>query len=54
MIQDDALAKEALSLIENANGLLTKSLALVKENPPESTRNFGTRWLKSLVGCSSS
>jgi hypothetical protein len=31
MIQDDAVAKEALSLLENANGLLNKSLALVQE-----------------------
>ena len=31
MIQDDAVAKDAWSLLENANGLLNKSLALVKE-----------------------
>jgi len=31
MIQDDAVAKDALSLLESANGLLTKSLALVQE-----------------------
>lgn len=40
MIQDDALAKEALSLIENANGLLTKSLALVKEKSPGEYEEF--------------
>ena len=31
MIQDDAVAKDVLSLLESANGLLTKSLVLVQE-----------------------
>lgn len=31
MIRDDRIAKDALSLLENANGSLTKSLALVRE-----------------------
>jgi hypothetical protein len=31
MIRNDAVAKDALSLMERANGLLTKSLALVQE-----------------------
>ncbi len=31
MIRDDRVAKDALSLLENANGSLTKSLALVRE-----------------------
>ena len=40
MIQDDALAKDALSLIENANGLLTKSLTLVREKSPGEYEQF--------------
>lgn len=31
MIQDDTVAKDALSLLESANGLLSKSLGLVQE-----------------------
>ena len=31
MIGDDGVAKNALALLENANGLLTKSLTLVRE-----------------------
>jgi len=41
MIRDGAVAKEALSLMENANGLLIKSLALVQEkSTPEEYKEF--------------
>jgi hypothetical protein len=40
MIQDDALAKDALSLIENANGQLIKSLGLVQEKSPAEYEEF--------------
>ena len=40
MLLDNAVAKDALALMENANALLTKSLTLVRE---KSTRkNIGT------------
>jgi hypothetical protein len=41
MIRNDAVAKDALSLMESANGLLTKSLALVQEkSTPEEYEVF--------------
>ena len=41
MIRDNAVAKDALSLMENANALLTKSLALVREkSTPEEYKDF--------------
>ena len=41
MIQDEAVAKDALSLLESANGLLSKSLALVQEKSiPEEYQVF--------------
>jgi hypothetical protein len=41
MIRDDAVAKDALSLMESANGLLTKSLALVQDkSTPEEYEMF--------------
>jgi len=41
MIRNERVAKDALSLLENANGLLTKSLALVREqSTPEEYNEF--------------
>ena len=41
MIRDNGVAKDALSLLENANGLLTKSLALVREkSTPDEYNEF--------------
>ena len=41
MIRDVAVAKDALSLMESANGQLTKSLALVQEkSTPEEYKLF--------------
>lgn len=48
MIQDDALAKDALSLIENANGLLIKSLALVREKSPGEYADFRDAMAQAL------
>ena len=42
MLLDNAVAKDALALMENANALLTKSLTLVREkSTPEEYRDFG-------------
>jgi hypothetical protein len=41
MIRDDRVAKDTLSLLENANGLLTKSLALVRDkSTPDEYNEF--------------
>ena len=41
MIRDDGVAKDTLSLLENANGLLTKSLSLVREkSTPDEYNQF--------------
>lgn len=43
MIRDEAVATNALSLMENANGLLTESLKIVKAQcPPKEAKEFQT------------
>jgi hypothetical protein len=50
MIRDDAVAKDALSLMENANAQLTKSLALVREkSTPEEYKDFHAAMAQVLV-----